>query len=84
MVELIRSRQWMYQQKEPGQKGVTDQFMNGVGEFISWAASQHDSWKDREKIRCPCSKCNNMHFFLPVKVAHHLVLRIYRAILELG
>ena len=71
-MSLRELRQWMYEKNLPGRCGVTNEFINGVKEFIDFASGQHDTM-DGELIRCPCVKCGNLKFFEPDEVAYHLV-----------
>ena len=60
-MDIHERRSWMYDRLLPGRKGLTDSFVNGVEEFVSWACLQHQ-FMDGELIRCPCSKCRNTRF----------------------
>ncbi|KAH6811517.1 hypothetical protein C2S51_025279 [Perilla frutescens var. frutescens] len=35
------------------------QYENGVQQFLDFAYSSKEQW---EKIRCPCTRCNNVYF----------------------
>ena len=63
-------RSWMYNRLMPGRKGYTNEFLNGVEEFVAFACQQAHLAKG--KIRCPCSKCRNMNYIMPEDVRVHL------------
>ncbi|XP_012841495.1 PREDICTED: uncharacterized protein LOC105961778 [Erythranthe guttata] len=61
----------MYNRLVKSRKGLTDEFIRGVGEFISFALSQ-DTFVSNGKIRCPCSRCDNLGFLGIEDVKTHL------------
>ena len=71
-MSLREYRKWMYNKNLPGRNGLTNEFVAGVDEFIKFALSQDDRYKDGEKIRCPCKKCKNRKFFMLDEVTVHL------------
>ena len=68
-------RKWMY--NLAGRKGLTDEFLAGVTEFIEFASSHHECM-DGEKIRCPCRKCKNTKFLTIEEVIVHLYQRGFK------
>jgi hypothetical protein len=48
----------MYNRLNHGRKGFTDEFRNGLDEFVSFALRQECIVNDN--IRCPCSNCKNV------------------------
>ena len=69
-MNIRQYRSWMYNRLLSGQKGYTDEFLNGVEEFVSFACQQANS--SNGKIRCPCSKCKNLKYLNPDEVRVHL------------
>ncbi|XP_048498370.2 uncharacterized protein LOC104900813 [Beta vulgaris subsp. vulgaris] len=64
-----RERSWMYDRREG--RFLKTEFVNGVRDFIEFAQQNH-KFKDAEKIRCPCFRCNNKRFFDVDIVREHL------------
>ena len=61
----------MYNKVEQGH--VRDEYFVGLEDFIAFAVGQDEEWKDGDNIRCPCVKCQNMHFRFLDLVTEHLV-----------
>ncbi|KAL0387660.1 UNVERIFIED_CONTAM: hypothetical protein Sradi_2647800 [Sesamum radiatum] len=62
----------MYEKNLPRNVGIRQEFQEGVIEFINWAKTQH-AFMDKEKIRCPCRKCENGKYKSPEEVTYHLL-----------
>ena len=67
---FIKSRQWVYNKVE--ERYDRDEFFAGLEDFIAFAVGQDEEWKDGDNIRCPCVRCQNMHFHIPDLVTEHL------------
>ncbi|CAJ2648225.1 unnamed protein product [Trifolium pratense] len=74
-MDIRQSRSWMYNRLMPGRRGLTDEFLKGVDEFVSFAIQRDTSNKE---IRCPCSKCKNMKFLDPEEVKVHIYSRGFK------
>ncbi|KAL9674721.1 hypothetical protein QQ045_002920 [Rhodiola kirilowii] len=61
MEELVRERQWMYNQRNPGESWNNEVFMYGVGHFLG-VVTGNGQICDGNKLQCPCSKCKNKYF----------------------
>ena len=70
-MDFIRNRSWMYKRTNPGRAGLTDEFINGVYEFIRHACTL-SQYHDEQVIRCPCRKCKSGKSFVPDDVIIHL------------
>ena len=57
----------------PGWKGYTNEFLNGVEEFVAFACQQAHLAKG--KIRSPYSKCTNINYIMCDKVRVHVYKR---------
>ncbi|CAH9111690.1 unnamed protein product [Cuscuta epithymum] len=57
------NRNWMYNKYVDNGRGLTNEFKNGVIEFVKWA-QQQTQYMDGNKIRCPCKECKNNKFLL--------------------
>ncbi|XP_038693762.1 uncharacterized protein LOC119991488 [Tripterygium wilfordii] len=66
-MDILEHRNWMYNRLLPGRKGITDNFLLGVEEFISFAC-QHPIFLSEGKLRCPCSKHKNQRYLTPDEV----------------
>lgn len=64
-------REWMYNRLIDGRKSINPEFLVGVESFIEYACQQ-PTFMDRDKIRCPCCKCQNRRFLLVDDVKLHL------------
>ncbi|OMO99515.1 Transposon, En/Spm-like protein [Corchorus capsularis] len=60
----------MYNKNLPGRRGLTNEFIAGVEEFIQFASTQYEHM-DGELLRCPCRKCDNLQFLDPKEVTLH-------------
>ncbi|XP_074577237.1 uncharacterized protein LOC141833653 [Curcuma longa] len=68
---MQNERGWMYRKNKPNRKGLTDEYIVGMEQFLEFATS-HVEFMDGEKIRCPCRKCHNGKFLQCDKVREHL------------
>ena len=66
-MDIIEHREWMYNRLLPGRKGITDQFLRGVEEFITFAC-QHPIFLSEGKLRCPCLRHKNQKYLTPDEV----------------
>lgn len=66
------TREWMYKRRSRD-GSLNPDFIGGVDSFIAFACNQ-PMFMDREKIRCPCTKCDNMKFQADYDVRYHLVI----------
>ena len=57
-MDIPHRRKWMYNRLNPGRRGYTDEFLQGIDEFIIFAC-QNEVYASQGKIRCPCSKHQN-------------------------
>ncbi|XP_048489971.1 uncharacterized protein LOC125491934 [Beta vulgaris subsp. vulgaris] len=64
-----RERSWMYDRREG--RFLKTEFVIGVRGFIEFAQQNH-KFKDADKIRCSCFRCNNKRFFDVDIVREHL------------
>ena len=69
-MDIRQYHSWMYNRLMPGRRDYTNEFLDGVEEFVSFACQQ--AHLANGKIRCPCSKCRNMNYILPEEVKVHL------------
>ncbi|XP_058759557.1 uncharacterized protein LOC131632856 [Vicia villosa] len=67
-MDIQLDHSWMYNRLNPCRKGYTEEFRNGLDEFVSFALQQEGIIND--EIRCPCSNCKNvpLKHFEEVKV----------------
>ena len=65
----------MYNRNLPKRKGLREEFISGVDQFINFALSNEECQKNGESVRCPCSKCRNRRFEHPNTVVEHLYRR---------
>ncbi|CAH9099457.1 unnamed protein product, partial [Cuscuta epithymum] len=65
------SRSWMYNRYVDIGRGLTQEFKDGVNEFVTFALGQHQ-YMDGSKIRCPCMECKNRKFVESDEVYWHL------------
>jgi len=56
MAEVPIHRGWMYDRCYPGRRGLKEDFIIGVEDFI-WTARQYKYYALDGGIRCPCLKC---------------------------
>ncbi|XP_042388266.1 uncharacterized protein LOC121980336 isoform X2 [Zingiber officinale] len=68
---MQNERSWMYNKNLPNRRGLTDEFITGLRQFMNFACSQVE-YMDGNKIRCPCRKCHNGKFLPSDKVEEHL------------
>jgi len=71
MISFRVDRIWMYNRLLPSRKGLNEDFIKGVDEFVAFAITQED-FVSNYKIRCPCSRCQNMKFLNLDDVKIHL------------
>ncbi|XP_047320836.1 uncharacterized protein LOC124924895 [Impatiens glandulifera] len=65
-------RLWMYNKQSNNHLRYTDEFLNGLQEFVSFATSK-SSYMDGDKIRCPCVKCCVKKFISSDLCQSHLI-----------
>lgn len=64
-------QEWMYKRFTEDRRYISPEFIDGVEAFVEYACQQ-SAYMDKDKIRCPCSKCKNQAYRLPVYVKLHL------------
>ena len=62
----------MYNRNYPNRRGLWEDFVEGVEDFIRHAMSLSPYIKEGV-IRCPCVKCDCMKFGKPEEVKVHLI-----------
>ncbi|KAK2369072.1 hypothetical protein QL285_082226 [Trifolium repens] len=72
-MDIRLHRSWMYNRLNRGRKGFTDEFLNGLNEFVSFALQQECIVNNN--IRCPCSNCKNV----PLKHVEDVKLHLLQA-----
>ncbi|KAK1382077.1 hypothetical protein POM88_019812 [Heracleum sosnowskyi] len=65
---MSSNRSWM-QRRFDERNNITDEYKNGVKEFIDFAIKRKDT---HGNIRCPCNECGNLSFHQPERVTYHL------------
>ena len=55
-MKIPKNWRWMYQRLD-GNKRWTNEFREGVFQFVQFAISQEEFTLDGGKLRCPCVKC---------------------------
>ncbi|KAK1365384.1 hypothetical protein POM88_040945 [Heracleum sosnowskyi] len=65
---MSSDRSWM-QHRFDERNNITNEYKNGVKEFIDFAIKRKDT---HGNIRCPCNECENLSFHQPERVTHHL------------
>ncbi|KAL7607985.1 hypothetical protein Lser_V15G12232 [Lactuca serriola] len=65
-----RNRNWMYERLDD-RGHVSHLFINGVKTFIEFASTKQ-SYMDGDKIKCPCTKCNNKAYKAVDEAKYHL------------
>ncbi|XP_019158170.1 PREDICTED: uncharacterized protein LOC109154886 [Ipomoea nil] len=58
MESIPEHRKWMYNRLLPGKRGITNEFLAGVEQFVKYACTL-SVYELTNTIRCPCSKCKN-------------------------
>lgn len=56
-MEIPKARKWMYQRLDAN-KHLTEEFREGVYEFLQYVIGQEKFQEQGEVLRCPCVKCN--------------------------
>ncbi|GJY60354.1 uncharacterized protein Tco_0461011 [Tanacetum coccineum] len=64
-------REWMYKRFTEDRRYISREFIDGVVSFVEYACQQ-SAYMDNDKIRCPCSNCENQAYRLPEDVKLHL------------
>ncbi|CAI9296941.1 unnamed protein product [Lactuca saligna] len=65
-----RNRNWMYERLDD-RGHVSHVFINGVKTLIEFASTKQ-SYMDGDKIKCPCTKCNNKAYEAFDEAKYHL------------
>ncbi|KAK1368731.1 hypothetical protein POM88_034823 [Heracleum sosnowskyi] len=65
---MSSDRSWM-QHRFDERNNITDEYKDGVKEFIDFALKKKDT---HGNIRCPCNECGNLSFHQPERVTYHL------------
>ncbi|XP_042441812.1 uncharacterized protein LOC122027062 isoform X3 [Zingiber officinale] len=68
---MQKERSWMYKKNLPERRGLTDEFIIGLKQFLDFASSNVE-FMDGKKLRCPCRKCHNGKFLQSNQVEEHL------------
>lgn len=67
----MEHRTWMYNRNYPNRRGLLEDFVERVDDFIRPAMSL-SSYQIEGVIRCPCVKCDCVKFKKLEKVKFHL------------
>ena len=70
-MEIPKSQKWMYNRLNERKSGITDEFVDGVVEFIQFVANQVEYAKCN-LIRCLCVKCKCKAYKLVDDIKVHL------------
>ncbi|GJR46354.1 transposon, En/Spm-like, transposase-associated domain protein [Tanacetum coccineum] len=65
-----RDREWMYNKADDGYLSTT--YRTKVESFLDYAFS-NEEYVDKDRIKCPCAKCNNKPFKTRNDVKFHLL-----------
>ena len=55
---MSSNRNWIYNHNQRGERGFSQEFLNGINEFIHFA--EHNCKEPDKRIRCPCHSCLNI------------------------
>ncbi|KAF7841448.1 WEB family protein [Senna tora] len=64
-------RIWMYNRRHHSRKGLNDEFVAGVDQFIGYVLFEKNLGSNGQ-IRCPCLRCDNRKFIDVEIVKDHL------------
>ncbi|GJX21699.1 hypothetical protein Tco_0226144 [Tanacetum coccineum] len=64
-------QEWMYKRFTKDRRYISREFIDEVVSFVEYACQQ-SAYIDNDKIRCPCSNCENKAYRLPEDVKLHL------------
>lgn len=70
-MEVPENRKWMDNRLDCD-KNISEEFVDGIHEFVKHALEQDKHNIGRGKIRCPCKKCKCMRYETPDAVKVHL------------